>query len=338
MTVSQTTRFGLYRWSEDTDAFTRQQMDSSHASIEAKGAIFTSGTTLPAPNPEHSRSFFLKTDTQTLYYFNGTDNTGSWEPIGQFGNTGQMATLAYGQINNAGTVDAVARVDHVHALPTVDTNSLIPKNILSAKGDIVVGLSPAAPGVHAVGSDGQFLQADSSSSTGLSWGSVSTAGLLSTTVIDAKGDLLVGTANDTVARRAVGTNGQLLIADSGQSTGLRWGNDPLFGKYSESVISVSAYSGTTVGNLANVYYIELGSSQTLTLAAGVTTTSTAYSLSLIIKNTTAGVTMTFPASVKWPNGTRPTEDTGLNKTNLWTLITYDQGTSWLGFLAGRGFS
>lgn len=338
MTVTQTTRFGLYRWSEDTDAFTRQQMDSSHASIEAKGAVFTSGATLPAPNPEHARSFFLKSDTQTLYYFNGTDNTGSWVAVGQFGNTGQMSTLAYGQSNNAGTVDAVARVDHVHALPAIDTNALIPKNILTAKGDIVVGSAPSSPTVHAVGSDGQFLQADSTSPSGLSWGSVSTAGLLSATVIDAKGDLLVGTANDTVARRAVGTNGQLLIADSTQATGLRWGNDPLFGKYSENLISVSSYAGSTIGNQANVYYIELGSSQTLSLAAGVTTASTAYSLSLIIKNTAASVTMTFPASVKWPNGTRPTEDTGLNKTNLWTLITYDQGTSWLGFLAGRGFS
>jgi len=338
MTVSQTTRFGIYRWSEDTDAFTRQQMDSSHDSIESKGAIFTSGTTIPAPNPEHARSFFFKTDTQTLYYFNGTDNTGSWVAIGQFGNTGQMATLAYGQSNSAGVVDAVARIDHVHELPTIDTTALIPKNILTSKGDLIAGAGPSTPTVQGVGADGQFLKADSSSATGLSWGTVVTTGFLSSTVVDAKGDLLVGTGNDTVARRSVGTNGQLLIADSFQSTGLRWGNDPQFQKYSEGLLSVGSYSGSTVGDQANVYYIELGSSQTLTLSAGVATANTAYSLSLIIKNTAASVTMTFPASVKWPNGTRPTEDTGLNKTNLWTLITYDQGTTWLGFLAGRGFS
>jgi hypothetical protein len=41
--------------------------------------------------------------------------------------------------------------------------------------------------------------------------------------VDAKGDLIVGTADDTVARRSVGTNGQALLADSAQTTGVAWG-------------------------------------------------------------------------------------------------------------------
>lgn len=40
--------------------------------------------------------------------------------------------------------------------------------------------------------------------------------------VDAKGDLLVGTANDTVARLAVGSNGQVLTADSAEATGAKW--------------------------------------------------------------------------------------------------------------------
>lgn len=43
------------------------------------------------------------------------------------------------------------------------------------------------------------------------------------TTVDAKGDLIAGTANDTVARRSVGTDGQALLADSAQTTGLSWG-------------------------------------------------------------------------------------------------------------------
>lgn len=42
--------------------------------------------------------------------------------------------------------------------------------------------------------------------------------------IDAKGDLLAGTADNVMARRSVGTNGQVLSADSSQSTGLIWVN------------------------------------------------------------------------------------------------------------------
>ena len=42
------------------------------------------------------------------------------------------------------------------------------------------------------------------------------------TVMDAKGDLIVGTAADTVGKITVGTNGQYLQADSTTGTGLKW--------------------------------------------------------------------------------------------------------------------
>ena len=41
-------------------------------------------------------------------------------------------------------------------------------------------------------------------------------------IVDAKGDLIVGTAADTVGRLAVGTNGYFLSADSSAGTGLAW--------------------------------------------------------------------------------------------------------------------
>ena len=42
------------------------------------------------------------------------------------------------------------------------------------------------------------------------------------TIADAKGDLIVGTAADTVDRLAVGNNGETLVADSAAATGLRY--------------------------------------------------------------------------------------------------------------------
>jgi hypothetical protein len=46
--------------------------------------------------------------------------------------------------------------------------------------------------------------------------------MVAKTIIDAKGDLIAGTAADTAARLAVGNNGETLVADSSTSTGLRY--------------------------------------------------------------------------------------------------------------------
>lgn len=46
--------------------------------------------------------------------------------------------------------------------------------------------------------------------------------VIAPTIVDAKGDLIAASAADTPARLAVGTNGQVLTADSSASTGLAW--------------------------------------------------------------------------------------------------------------------
>lgn len=43
-------------------------------------------------------------------------------------------------------------------------------------------------------------------------------------ILTAKGDLITATASNTPVVKAIGTNGQLLIADSAETTGLRWGS------------------------------------------------------------------------------------------------------------------
>ena len=48
------------------------------------------------------------------------------------------------------------------------------------------------------------------------------AGKVASNLVDAKGDLLAATANDSVTRVAVGTNGYVLTADSAEPTGMKW--------------------------------------------------------------------------------------------------------------------
>ena len=53
------------------------------------------------------------------------------------------------------------------------------------------------------------------------------ANYISKTIVNAKGDLIVATADDTVARVAVGTDGTILTADSGQASGVSWQPTPV---------------------------------------------------------------------------------------------------------------
>jgi hypothetical protein len=85
------------------------------------------------------------------------------------------------------------------------------------------------------------------------------------TLVDAKGDIIAATAADTVARLAVGTNGQVLTADSAQGTGLGWTTPSSGSSWWDTIITKAAdegVAGTTLQDddhftfsiLSNTFY------------------------------------------------------------------------------------
>ena len=80
------------------------------------------------------------------------------------------------------------------------------------------------------------------------------ANTIAPTVIDAKGDLLAGTAADTVGRLAVGTDGQLLAADSGETTGLKWTTPASGGLTLLSATTFSAVASHSVNDVFSATY------------------------------------------------------------------------------------
>lgn len=58
--------------------------------------------------------------------------------------------------------------------------------------------------------------------SGAAWVGFDDSNAIQNSIVDAKGDLISATADNTPARLAVGTNGQTLVADSSTATGLKW--------------------------------------------------------------------------------------------------------------------
>jgi hypothetical protein len=54
--------------------------------------------------------------------------------------------------------------------------------------------------------------------------------------VDAKGDLIVGSADDAVARLGIGTDGQVLTAASGATYGVQWSNPAAVGVFDTSIV------------------------------------------------------------------------------------------------------
>jgi len=104
------------------------------------------------------------------------------------------------------------------------------------------------------GTTGQVLAKASGTDLDFTWSNVDPL-----TILDAKGDLISATAADTPARLAVGTNGQILTADSTASTGLKWAAAPA-GK----ILQVVQATYATETSSTSLSYADTGLTATIT--------------------------------------------------------------------------
>ena len=78
------------------------------------------------------------------------------------------------------------------------------------------------------------------------------AAAIAKTIVDAKGDIIAATADDTVSRLAVGANDTVLTADSTAATGLKWAAPASGGM---TLLSTTTLSGatTTISGISGSY-------------------------------------------------------------------------------------
>ena len=106
------------------------------------------------------------------------------------------------------------------------------------------------------GTTGQVLSKTSNTDMDFTWVTQDDANAIQNAIVDAKGDLITATAADTPARLAVGTNGQVLTADSTASTGLKWAapSSGALTLITRATYSAVANTGTTFDNVFSSTY------------------------------------------------------------------------------------
>lgn len=88
---------------------------------------------------------------------------------------------------------------------------------------------------------------------------------------------------------------------------------------------------------AQVWKLTLGGNVTITLTGAVT--GSAYGLTIYLVQDATGVrTVTWPASVKWPNGVPAVLSTAANAVDVVVLESWDGGTTWFANLAGKHYA
>ena len=220
------------RWNESTDKWEFTNDGSTYTNLGAGGA--TISETAPA-SPVAGQVWFESDTAQTYVYYDS-----QWIEIGA---APGLASVS----NSAPNSPAIGQFwfDSDSGATNIYYDS---QWIEVGGGGTVVTVSDTAPASPALGqvwfnsSDGGTYVYYNSN-----WAEIGAVppGTLNT-VVDAKGDLLVGTANDTLARLATGTNDQVLVVDTSTATGLKWSTPTVY----QAV--VANVSDTEIGYLDGV--------------------------------------------------------------------------------------
>lgn len=130
MAVQETDKFGLTIWTSDSDEFTREQMRQSHQRIDDFALLVTEGSTAPpAVTPTLYNSLYFNTSTRQLFYCDGVAD--AWREV---------------------TLD-----------PTIK------QSIVDERGDLIMGNANDSVVRVALGTNGQFLSANSAVTGGVQW-------------------------------------------------------------------------------------------------------------------------------------------------------------------------
>ena len=222
-------------WFESDTAQTYVYYDSHWIEIGASGtAAIVSDT---APNgPVSGQIWFNSSNGGTyVYYADGSSN--QWIEVGA-----QPSVVTIGDSAPSGPIAGQIWFDSTAGATNIYYDS---QWIEIGGGGSIAVVSDTAPTLPAIGqiwfnstSGATFVYYDSA------WIEIGQAQydlLLST--IDAKGDLLVGTADNTIAKLTSGTQNQVLTVDTSTATGLKWSTPTTYATTGKAIAMAIVFGG-----------------------------------------------------------------------------------------------
>ena len=181
--------FGI--WSDIPTAVSHTTAKDTSAPASPSGLTVTTVPSLFLFNWTKSSEVDIRGGGYKLYV-NTTNDAVSAKLLKEIGYTSEWAVVGIGDKTNDNTITI-----------TADTTYYFWLSVIDASGN----------------ESGKAASSPASASTT----SAATAGeIIPKSLIDAKGDLIVGQADNTPARLAVGTDGYILTADSTQTLGVKW--------------------------------------------------------------------------------------------------------------------
>lgn len=268
----------------------------------------------------------------------GSGNT-SWADVATGTvNSGTANQLAY-YASSGNAISGNSNVKAVLGALTLGTSGATAGSLIlagSTSGEITLNTAAIAgtwtltlPATD--GSNGQVLSTDGSGVT--SWISLPSASLTvnSTSISGGTSGRILYDNAGTVGEKTVVGSGNVVLATSPTIT------TPVVTGLNETKTAPTISGGTLTLNCSagNVFSVSLNANITTLTFTNVPTSGTSYSLTLSFTADGSARTITWGASVLWPNGAAPTLTSTNGKVDTFVLYTFNAGTTWYAFTAGQ---
>jgi hypothetical protein len=140
-------------------------------------------------------------------------------------------------------------------------------------------------------------------------------------VVDAKGDLIVGSADDAVARLGIGSNGQVLTANSGATYGVEWSAPAAVGVFESSI----SFEGATANDFETTLAVtDPTADRTITLPDATGTVALTSDITVSASSTNTFSNKSISLATNTVTGTTAEFNTALSDSNF--VTTGDTGT------------